>query len=151
MKSLISIILILFSVNVYAESFKYDLTFTCGPRVLKQFEDYSTLGSDRWEFYFFNMNTKIGEFVILHDDIQYKSFEETKLEQIYQQNGGIHEVQMEKNLDLLTFKFKITVPKFNSIKTMIVDLNAMTYIARVNMEGMLYKPSKGICFDLEKH
>ena len=151
MKYLLLPLLILIPLNVYAGSFKYDLTFICGPRVLKQGEDYGVLGSDRWEFYFFNMNTKTGEFVVLKDDVQYKSFEKTEREEIYEQVGGIFEVKMEKNFDILTFKFKHTKPKVISINTMILDFNSMTYIARAKSRGVLHRPTKGICFDLEKH
>ena len=135
--------------STIASDFKYMNTFTCGPKELVGLDSFKTL-SDRYWYYFFNIDTN-GDFVILNDDIQYKSFEQTKLIQLYHQNGGVFIVSREEVFGNDIYKFKDISKNPVWIKTLIIDRQAKTYIARVSVGDKHFKPSVGICFDYKKY
>lgn len=133
------------STNTYGYDFKYKDSFICGPKKLNEFKGYKSLGSNRWEYYFFNVSED-GDFVILNDDIQYPSFTEVRLYNLYEQNGGVFTATHTENSGVDVYKLinKIAEPLW--VKTIIVDMQSMTYVARVSKGGKTYKPSMGVCY-----
>ena len=135
----------LFSLETSAYDFVYKETFICGPKKLKAFEGYKSLGLNRWEYYFFNLSDD-GNFVILHDDIQWTSFSDTKLYQLHHQNGGVFTATHTKSngIDIYKLINKNLDPIW--VRTVMVDRKSMTYVARVSQGEKNYKPAMGICF-----
>tara|TARA_B100000787_G_C16112607_1_gene258792 strand:+ start:286 stop:795 length:510 start_codon:yes stop_codon:yes gene_type:complete len=134
---------------VVASDFKYAATFTCGPKKLEGLGNFKNLG-DRFWYYFFNIAAN-GDFVVLNDDIQYKSFEQTKTIQLFHQNGGTFTVSSETVLGNDIYKFKDVSRNPVWIKTLIIDREAKTYISRVSVGEENFKPNVGICFNYKKH
>ncbi|MBC8193495.1 MAG: hypothetical protein H8E18_14005 [FCB group bacterium] len=141
---LVFVLFTLFSLEVSAYDFVYKETFVCGPKKLKEFEGYKYLGSNRWEYYFFNLSED-GNFVILNDDIQWTSFSDTTLYQIYQQNGGVFTAThtISNGIDIYKLINKSLEPVW--IKTVMVDRKSMTYVARVSQGDTTYEPAMGVC------
>ncbi|MDH5651294.1 MAG: hypothetical protein OEZ39_05420 [Gammaproteobacteria bacterium] len=136
--------LVFISIDTFSYEFKYDKVFTCGPKKLNPFEGQSTLGSDRWKYYFFNVSND-GNFVILHHDIQWTSFAEMKLHQLYHQNGGIFTAEHNKENGIDVYKLINKEKKPNWVDTVMVNLETMTYTSRVSEEGKVYQPTMGVC------
>ena len=107
-----------------ASSFKYATTFTCGPKELEGFSNFRNLRERYW-YYFFNIAAD-GEFIVLNDDIQYKSFEETELIQLFHQNGGTFTVSHEEVLGNNVYRFKDISKNPIWIKTLIIDQDTNT-------------------------
>ena len=132
-----------------ASAFKYATTFTCGPKELEGFSNFRNLRERYW-YYFFNIAAD-GEFIVLNDDIQYKSFEETELIQLFHQNGGTFTVSHEDVLGNNVYKFKDISKNPIWIKTLIIDRDTKTYVSRVSVGEKNFKPNFGICFDYIDH
>lgn len=135
----------LVSTNTYGYDFKYKDSLICGPKKLNEFEGYKSLGSNRWEYYFFNFSED-GDFVILNDDIQYPSFTEVRLYNLYHQNGGVFTATHTKNSGVDVYKLINKVAEPVWVKTIMVDMQSMTYVARVSKGGKTYKPFMGVCY-----
>ncbi len=136
---------ILVSPNSYGYDFKSKGSLICGPKKLKEFESYKNLGSNRWEYYFLNFSED-GDFVILNDDIQYPSFTEVRLYNLYQQSGGVFTATHSRISGVDVFKLINKAAEPVWVKTIMVDMQSMTYVARVRKGGETYEPSKGVCF-----
>ena len=144
MKKIFSILLLLsISFNAQANEFKYEKVFTCGPKELTIYENYQSLGMSRWEYFFVN-TARDGKFVILNDDIQYTSFRDTVMSNLYHQNGGTFRASM-KEIDGVAI-YRLVNKETDWVKTLNVSLESMTYVSRVTSGGTKFEPLIGVCW-----
>ena len=126
-----------------AEDFKYEKSFYCGPQELNNFENYKTLGLDRWKYFFVNIG-RGDKFVVLNDDIQYTNFRDTLLNQMYYQNGGTFRATLKEVDDVMMFRLFDKESDF--VKVFNVDWASMTYVSRVIRGEKKFPPTIGACW-----
>ena len=131
------------SASASATDFTYETSFVCGPKKYEEFTGYKNLGSNRWKYYFVH-TAKNGNFVILHDDIQFTNFRDTFLNQLYFQNGGTFRATMNKIEGVSIYR--LVNKEDDYVKTFNVNLESMTFISRVTIGDQKFAPLMGICW-----
>jgi tRNA splicing endonuclease len=122
-----------------SEDFIFSEIFECG----KKRELFSSSKTSSNYFIHFDENNNV---VILHEGIQYKSFESTILSQLYFQNGGEHLLKFSENDDVYIFElikreYRKAFEGQSYTVTLIFDKNRLTYqsqSSRQNSNGETY-------------
>ena len=137
-------LLMMLAMNSWAfgKDFKYEKVIACGPKKIDLFDDIHGIAKSNYYF----INTAInGDFVIMNNDYQYKSFEELNYSQTWIQNGNKTSASLE--IENGIFKYKLT-NKFKTetrVRVFMFDNNTMSYTSRI--AG--YVPSMGICWNVD--
>ena len=103
MKHLLIIFSLIFNNLLLASEFKYHTVYYCGPEKLGILDWYMVLGKKRYDYFFINFSDN-EKFVILHRDIQYTNFRDTKINTLYNQQGGTFYATMKEIEGVLVFK-----------------------------------------------
>ena len=129
----------------YSDDFEYDSVFTCGPKNIAS--SYKYEGPLR-HTYFYVHTAKNGNFVILHDDVQFTNFRDTILSHLFFQNGGIFRASLKVVDGVSMYRF-MNKKDSGWVQTFNVDMQSMTYVSRITLNGMNFAPSIGVCWNEE--
>ncbi len=125
------------------------LIFYCGPEELKSPHNVWINSSQKRGYFYFHM-AKDGDFVVMHDRVQYKNFGKTIVEGTYFQLGGIYYAthKNENGIDIFTLTREYFDGYSTPIKinTVMVNLESKTYTARNFRDGRYWEPVMGFCW-----
>ena len=126
----------------FSKDFRYEKVIACGPKKIDFFDDIPRIES--WQYFYIHTSSN-GDFVMLNNDYQYKSFEETIYSDTYLQNGNKTSASLEMENGILKYKLINKWRAETRVRNFMLDTNTMTYTSRISG----YVPSMGICWKID--
>tara|TARA_Y100000022_G_C13172033_1_gene339105 strand:+ start:401 stop:883 length:483 start_codon:yes stop_codon:yes gene_type:complete len=153
MKKILGIVVLglLLSGNAYAQNFKFNEVYMCGPKKIPYSEQYN----DRGWYYVIHLD-KDERFIIRNNEYNYSSFENTIYPHLWVQNGKITNGSLSKDGSIYNFELtSIYSPgsstSYKQIKFLNVNFDSLTYVSRAKnffADGStkMYDPTIGVCW-----
>ncbi|MDA9153026.1 hypothetical protein N9N83_01735 [Candidatus Pelagibacter sp.] len=154
MKKIHSTILVLgllLSGNAFAEVFKFNEVYMCGPKKLS----YSEQDKDSGWYYIIHLD-KDERFIIRNSGYNYSSFENTIYPHLWIQNGKITNGSLSKdgsvyNFELTSIYSPGSSTSYKQIRFLNVNFDSLTYVSRAkdffaDGSNKIYNAVVGVCW-----